>query len=47
MFCTGELKMGNVSFFFRLIIHNAGYIYLALIIVIHSFSKNISVEEFN
>ena len=24
MFCTGELKMGNVSFFFRLIIHNAG-----------------------
>lgn len=39
MFCTEELKMGNVSDFFRFIFHDGVYIYLALIIVINAFIK--------
>ena len=37
MFCTEELKMGNVSGFSRFIFHDGVYIYLALIIVINAF----------
>ena len=47
MFCTEELKMGNVSRFFRFIFHDGGYIYLALIIVINAFSKNVLEQKLN
>ena len=46
MFCTEELKMGNVSRFFRFIFHDRVYIYLALIIVINAFSKNVLEQKF-
>ena len=38
--------MGNVSRFFRFIFHDGGYIYLALIIVINAFSKNVLEQKF-
>lgn len=47
MFCTEELKMGNVSRFLRFIFHDGGYIYLALIIVINAFSRNVLEQKFN
>ena len=39
--------MGNVSRFFRFIFHDGGYIYLALIIVINAFSKNVLEQKLN
>lgn len=38
--------MGNVSRFFRFIFHDRVYIYLALIIVINAFSKNVLEQKF-
>ena len=38
--------MGNVSSFFRFIFHDGVYIYLALIIVINAFSKNVLEQKF-